>query len=114
MNTRNFRQILLFFLLVVLISFNDKTEDNDGWQVCTECDIDSWLGSFSGTASHFTASSNTTVEGIAISFASSTKSITATMMVRENQLRLTGNSKKFQVTNDSTIVKEVVEFDVYK
>ncbi len=146
-----FSQIFLVFLLVVLASCNDKTEENDGWMVCAECDFDSWLGIYSGTASHFTAASNKTVENLnidieieqtasdyftvyiklpqqnysatlsgdfvqphAISFASSTKSVTATMMVRENQLRLTGNSKKYQVNPDTTIIKEVVEFDVYK
>ena len=147
----NFRQIFLFFLLAFLISCNDKTEENDGWLVCTECNLDSWLGAYSGTASHYNAALNKTVENLnidieiektatdyftvyiklpqqnyyatlsgdfvqshAISFASSTRSVNATMLVKENQFRLTGNSKKFQVTSDTTIIKEVVEFDVYK
>ena len=151
MNTGKFCYIFLFFFLLLLVSCNDKAEENDGWQVCVECDFDSWLGLYNGTASHYTVASNKTVEGLAIdieieetasdyftiyiklpqqnyyatlsgdfiqpyaiSFASTTRSITATMMVRENQLRLTGNSKKFEVASDSTIFKEVVEFDVYK
>jgi len=36
------------------------------------------------------------------------------MLVKENQFRLSGVSKRFQTTNDSIIIKEVVDFDVYK
>jgi hypothetical protein len=142
---------LLFFLLLLLVSCNDKAEENDGWEICTECDLDSWLGLFSGTASHYTATSNTTLQGkaidieieetgseyftvyvripqqnyyatlsgnfvqpYAIDFASSTKSINATMLVKGDQLRLSGNSKSFQVNSDTTFIKEVVSFDILK
>lgn len=134
-----------------LVSCNDKTEEDDGWEVCVGCDFESWLGVFTGTASHYTAASNKTVENLsieieieetateyftvyirlpqqnyyatlsgdftgshAISFASSTSSITATMLVKENQFRLSGNSKKFQAASDTIILKEVVNFDVFK
>jgi hypothetical protein len=54
------------------------------------------------------------VQPYAISFASSTKSIDATMFVKENQLRLTGNSKKFEMVADTIVIKEVVNFNVFK
>jgi len=151
MNTVKLLKLFLFIFPLFWISCSEKTEDNNGWDVCSECDVDSWIGFHSGTASHYNAATNKTVEGLtieveieetatdyftvyievpqqnyyatlsgdfvlphAISFASSTRSVNATMLVQENQFRLSGISKRFQATNDSIIIKEVVDFDVSK
>lgn len=151
MNTGKFRYVILFFLFFIMGSCTDDKEEDDGWNICIECDIESWLGVYNGTTSHYNATSNRTVENLdieikieetatdyftvyikvpeqnysatlsgdfinpySISFASSSKSVSATMYVKENQIRLSGNSKKFAVQSDTVILKEVVNFDVYK
>lgn len=49
-----------------------------------------------------------------ISFAGSGSSITATMFMKEGELKLTGNSKKFHYKVDSLIIDQVVTFETFK
>jgi len=48
-----------------------------------------------------------------ISFASSSSSISATMYLKDYQLKLSGNSKKFVQNNDTTVYKETINFEVF-
>lgn len=151
MNTGKLQYVFLFFLIFNMVSCTDDKEEDDGWDICTECDFESWLSIYNGTASHYNVNTNKTVENLgieieieetatdyltvyikvpeqsysatlsgdfvtpySISFASSSKSVSATIYVKENQLRLSGNSKIFSVQSDTVILKEVVNFDVYK
>ncbi len=50
-----------------------------------------------------------------VSFASSGSSFTATMFIKDNELKLTGNSKKFHYKNDTILIlDEVVTFETIK
>lgn len=141
---------LLFVLVLVLPSCENKTDENDGWVFCYDCDVGSWEGSYSGTAEYFESNGLTSEDGLevnitfqetgtnyltvslhvpnyysttvsgelnspySISFAGSGSSITASLYTKENELRITGNSKKFHYKVDSLIVDEVVSFEALK
>lgn len=50
-----------------------------------------------------------------VSFASSGSSFTATMFIKDNELKLTGSSKKFHYKNDTIlIIDQVVTFETIK
>jgi len=66
MNRVKLLKMFLFILPLFWISCSGKTEDNGGWEVCSECDVDSWIGFHSGTASHYNSATNKTVEGLTI------------------------------------------------
>ncbi len=49
-----------------------------------------------------------------ISFAGSSSSFTGTMFIKDGELKLTGNSKKFHYKVDSLIIDQVVTFETNK
>lgn len=49
-----------------------------------------------------------------ISIASSNASFSATLYVKENEFKLSGNSKKFIMGSDSTVYTESITFDIIK
>jgi len=49
-----------------------------------------------------------------VSFAGSNSSISATLYTKDNQLRLSGNSKKFHYKVDNLVIEEVINFELYK
>lgn len=49
-----------------------------------------------------------------ISFAGSGKSVTSTLYIKENVLRMSGNAKKFHYKTDTLVMDEIVNFEVYK
>ena len=58
--------------------------------------------------------SGSLVSNYVISFASSGSSITATMDIKDQDLKLTGTVKKFHMQADSTILDELINFETYK
>jgi hypothetical protein len=49
-----------------------------------------------------------------ISFAGSGSSVTATMYVKDGELKLSGSSKKFHYKVDSLIIDQIVTFETFK
>ena len=49
-----------------------------------------------------------------LSFGGSSTSIAALMYIKDNQFRLTGNSKKYHYKVDSLIIEQVINFETYK
>ncbi len=49
-----------------------------------------------------------------ISFAGSSSSLSATMYIKDGELKLTGNTKKFHYKQDTLIVDQVVTFETIK
>jgi len=67
MNIAIFRTVFLtLILLFSTISCNKSDDDNDGWSSCLNCNLNSWVGTFSGTASYYNAENNTTKEGLGV------------------------------------------------
>jgi hypothetical protein len=52
------------FFLCPACSDEDKEDSN--WGTCYDCTLDSWIGAFSGTATHFNASTLVEVDGLDI------------------------------------------------
>lgn len=49
-----------------------------------------------------------------VSFAGSNSSVTAIMFIKDSELKLTGNSKKFHYKVDSLIIDQVITFETIK
>jgi hypothetical protein len=58
--------------------------------------------------------SGSLVSSYIISFAGTSASVTSTLDIKEQDLRLTGNSKKFHLEADSTELDEIINFVVNK
>lgn len=51
-------------MLGILPACTDKENDDGGWSVCSDCTIDSWIGTFEGTATFFDGSNLSTEDGL--------------------------------------------------
>ena len=49
-----------------------------------------------------------------VSFAGSSSSVTATMFIKDGELKLTGSARKFHYKVDSLIIDQVVTFETFK
>ena len=68
-------------LLIVFVFMSCKKDDpNDGWESCLECNINSWIGIYSGTAEFKDLSAGNTKAGLPV-----TISVTE---IAENYLRV--------------------------
>jgi hypothetical protein len=141
--------IWLMFTLILFCSCSEKAEEGDGWHVCSDCDMEDWIGIYYGKASYYHHTTNETTENLdieieieqtatdylclyihienfytatlcgdfadpySISFGSSSSSIYATLYEKDNQVKLIGNSKKFVHSDDTTIYKETINFEVF-
>ena len=57
--------ILILGIILILMSCK-KDDPNDGWESCLECNITSWVGTFSGTTEFKDLSTGNTTTGLPI------------------------------------------------
>lgn len=117
--------ILLFISLgLVILSACKKDESNESWNSCYSCSIDSWTGSWKGTASVFNAQTNNTTDGFDVNVEISetgTNYLTISITI-PNQYSstlsgelLTGYSISFASSNnsfDGTLFRKDGEFKI--
>lgn len=153
---KSFKISNVFFPGIIILIFfiscsKENEEDDDGWNSCYSCTVDSWTGEFSGTCSYSDLNNNTNAQNLPVtitieetaqdylfvsinvvnyystsvsgelvvsdivSFAGSGSSFTSSMYIKENELKLSGNSKKFHYKNDTILViDEVINFEILK
>ncbi|MEZ5083869.1 MAG: hypothetical protein R2750_10535 [Bacteroidales bacterium] len=140
------------FCLGIVLFFTTckKTDPDDGWESCLDCNITSWIGTYTGTAEYkdFVAGNTTTglpitivvsevgdnylqvyihipnyysatlsgnfVGTYSISFAGSSYSFSGTMQVKDNTLRLIGDSKYYVEKVNELVIEEAVLYETLK
>ena len=66
MNAKKTNSLFSILLILVILWGCSKDESGDNWNNCYDCEIDSWIGSWSGKASVYQAQSNVTTDGFDI------------------------------------------------
>ena len=54
----------LFLFSLLLVACQKKESDENKWDACYSCTVDSWVGEYSGTCEYFNANTNLTVKDI--------------------------------------------------
>ncbi len=52
--------------MIILSSCSKENKDEDTWSNCYDCNLQSWTGSYSGSASFYNAENNDTKEGLGV------------------------------------------------
>ncbi len=52
--------------MIILSSCSKENKDEDTWSNCYDCNLQSWTGNYSGSASFYNAENNDTKEGLGV------------------------------------------------
>lgn len=65
----NIHKVLVFLLATSFIfpACDKNNENNDGWKNCTECTIESWIGSYTGKGDFINLNNNAEVKDVDVS-----------------------------------------------